>query len=276
MNFGPSSRAWGLAALAGVIAVSTAATAAPSTRTRESYQTIVDRNPFGLKPPPPPVDPEATKPPPPPAPKTDIKLTGITTIGYPKLPKKAYFQTTEQNKKEPSFYALSEGQSKDNIEVLLIDEKRPATVKIKMAGLEQTLTFESHGIKPPASAPPQGIPGAPGLPGLPGAMQPGGGAPGQPPGFPQPAAHPQPVGQPVGQQNGQPNMDSRTIPARPLRAGFDSPTINAGQQQVQAQQQEQQAQNQNLDPAQQIIGMKAQELYNKRRNIPYPPTPPIQ
>src|SRR5262245_33655253 len=44
------------------------------------YEPIVERNPFGLKPPPPP-DPDAGKPPPPPpAPLATVDLTGITSI----------------------------------------------------------------------------------------------------------------------------------------------------------------------------------------------------
>ncbi len=273
MKLGPSNKFWCLAALAGVIG-GTTSHGAPSVRTRDSYQSIVERNPFGLKPPPPPPDPSLSAPPIPPPVKTDISLTGITTIGYPKVPKRAYFQTKEANKKDPNFYALSEGQSKDNIEVLHIDEKRPATVKIRMGGTEQTLTFESNGIKPPASAPMPGAPGAPGLPpnGLPG------GAPGAPPpGFPQPAGqHPQPFNQPGNnQQSGQPNQEPRTIPARPLRAGLENSSLNAGAQTIPGATQDQN-QQQDQDPAVQILNMKAQEQYNKRRNIPFPPSPPLQ
>src|ERR1043166_7471721 len=103
--------------------------AVPSPDLKQNYSTIVERNPFGLRPPPPPPQPAQTNKVAE-VPKTDIFLTGIVTVGYPRIPKRAYMMLKEQNKKDPIYYSLSEGQKRDDIEVLAIDEAAK-TVKIR-------------------------------------------------------------------------------------------------------------------------------------------------
>src|SRR5262245_25439900 len=85
--------------------------AIPATELKATYQPIVDRNPFGLRPPAPaptnnPAAQQKEKP------KTEIFLTGITSgitsVGYPRIPKQVYLMTKEQNKKEPTYYAFTE------------------------------------------------------------------------------------------------------------------------------------------------------------------------
>jgi hypothetical protein len=119
------------------------------------YQAIVERNVFGLKPPPvidtntPIIQPAAK-----------ITLTGITTI----LGKtQALMSVQTAGKPQPEFFMLTEGQRAGEIEVLEIDEKG-GTVKVTNQGIAQTLDFKSDGAKLQAALP--GIP-PPGLPGIP-------------------------------------------------------------------------------------------------------------
>src|SRR5688572_8003492 len=88
--------------------VSATLVAQAESRPMDSYKSIIDRNPFGLKdptPPPPPVTNQApvTK-------KEDFYLTGISTIGNPKRPK-AYLIAKDSSKKEydQKFYNLGIG-----------------------------------------------------------------------------------------------------------------------------------------------------------------------
>ena len=145
--------------------------------TENPYQSIVDRNVFGLRPPPPPPTTEPPKPPIPP-----INLTGITTI----LGKKLAFMTIqlppkpgEPAKPGPTSFMLTEGERDGDIEVVSIDEKA-GSVKVSEFG---TITNVTFGKLPATPAPPSvaaatgGVPGhnplAPGgapqrsIPGLP-------------------------------------------------------------------------------------------------------------
>jgi hypothetical protein len=133
------------------------------------YQSIVDRNVFSLKPPPPPADAaEVNKPA-----VVKITLTGVTTI----LGNKRVLMKTAPPPGKPGqgpaseqSYILTEGQREGDIEVIEIDEKI-GSVKVNNGGTIQTLTFEKDGAKLPVTAPPpaagHGIPGAPAIPGLP-------------------------------------------------------------------------------------------------------------
>jgi hypothetical protein len=107
-----------------------------------NYQVIIDRNPFGLKPAPP---PPTNTPPVVTQPKDEILLTGIASIGSVR----AYFMTKAPQGKEPDYYSLGVDEKKDDLEV----------------------TFASHGPKPPAT-PSAPAPGAqpPGTPRVPGAL----------------------------------------------------------------------------------------------------------
>jgi len=130
------------------------------------YQAIIDRNPFGLKPPPlppePPQPPAAAQ-----APPSALKLSGITTL---LSGKKAMFVLQEPGK--PVVYSdlLREGE-KDraitNLEVLHIDE-RAGTVQVKFGGKDLAMDFKSNGLQIAVgpAAPPPGAPGGPGAPTL--------------------------------------------------------------------------------------------------------------
>jgi hypothetical protein len=156
-----------LACVVGSLAFGPSANAITADTAENPYQSIVDRNVFSLKPPPPPADPsEANKPQ-----ALKITLTGITTI----LGNKRVLMKTapppgkpgEAPKTEQS-YILTEGQREGEIEVISIDEKA-GSVKVSNAGTVQTLTFEKDGAKLPATpAPAAPAPGGPApIPGLP-------------------------------------------------------------------------------------------------------------
>ena len=137
----------------------TAANAATSDSTGSPYQGVVERNVFGLKPPPSPPDPEATKPPPP-----KIFLQGITTFGGIKralLKAQMPAKPGEPPKADQSSFILAEGQRDGDIEVLEIDAKE-GTVKVNDFGTITTLDFEHNGIKTPTAAPGPGAAPQPG------------------------------------------------------------------------------------------------------------------
>lgn len=143
------------------------------------YQAIVDRNVFGLKPAPPPPDPESLKPPPP-----KITLTGIYTMGGTKralMKVQTPAKPPEPAKDVP--LTLSEGQRDGEVEVLEIDTVA-RTVKVKNYGTIVSLDFTNNGAKI-ASGPTPGGPPAPGGPGPglglpPKPFSPGGVSPGVP------------------------------------------------------------------------------------------------
>ena len=275
---------------AGLMIASSNLLAVPATELKENYQSIVERNPFGLKAP---TAPAATNIPPPEVkPKVEVFLTGITSIGYPKLPKQAYFYTREQGKKDITYYAMTEGTGKDGIQVLNIDhEKRK--VRVKMDNAETVLSFETHGVPVQASAGKPGIPGAPGSLPMPGQHQPGV----QP--LPMPGAPPnasvsydangQPVynnaynnagvPQPVNPVNTTLNTGStglRQIPSRRIRGGnqYGSvPTPPAMNQDAMVQQPQ-------VDPAEEYVKAQlinaAQRQEQQPNAIPLPPLPTIE
>jgi len=129
------------------------------------YAPIVERNVFGLKPMPPPVDTSKDAEPPP----SNITLTGIITLGG----KRALMTTPPTGGKPgvpatPESYILKEGERQGSIEVISIDEVN-FVVKVRNAGQEQTLDFKNNGPKLAAGAPAAPPPGAPGTkPGQPG------------------------------------------------------------------------------------------------------------
>ena len=244
-----------------------------STELKENYQSIIERNPFGLHPPPEPKP--ATNTIEKPAPKQKIFLTGITSIGYPRIPKYAYLKTEEEGKKEPNFYSLQEEQSKDGITILQIDDKNKK-VKIRTPDGERVLSFATDGIAAPVGpgAQPGGVPGAIPLPGQPGAM-------------PHPintAATPQPINQNYNAASTQAagnyaaNAMSSRIPSRNVRVrggdnyGSPTPTVNP----IGGTPQHGQQQEQPIDPATQYLMLKAQEQNNIQQGIPTPPIPPLE
>jgi hypothetical protein len=119
------------------------------------YEMIVERNPFGLKPPPPPPDPsEVNKPPP--TPPATVELTGITSI---LSSKRALFEIIPGPGKPMIKPILAEGERIESVEVVSINvDKNEVTVK--NGGLITNLTFKvaKSGPTPPAGAVPGSIP----------------------------------------------------------------------------------------------------------------------
>ena len=152
-----------LTACAFGLAISTHAEARPL----DSYKSIIDRNPFGLKDPvAPPV--KETNPPPTQVKKEDFYLTGISTIGNPKRPK-AYLVAKDASKKEydQKFYNLSIGDKQGDVTLQEIDAKG-RRVKIVYLGEEKWLSMKENGVPAPSGGAPAmaGVPGAPGVPGM--------------------------------------------------------------------------------------------------------------
>jgi hypothetical protein len=109
------------------------------------YALIVERNIFGLNPPPPPVDPNAT----PPEPPVKITPNGIMSLfGQWQV----LFKTSVGGKPGEKSYMLGEGQMDDEIEVVKVDEKN------------SIVTFNNHGVTEKlqlANAPSTTVPGVP-------------------------------------------------------------------------------------------------------------------
>lgn len=115
--------------------------------TKNPYQMIIARNPFGLRA----MNlPETIKlPGPVMTPPREIKLTGITTLAGAA---KAFFQVEDKHAKKTDFPApLAIGESYQEITVLAIDVENN-TVRIKSGDAETTLDFVNHGVKPTISA----------------------------------------------------------------------------------------------------------------------------
>lgn len=131
---------------------------------KAAYQIIVDRNPFGLRPPPPP--PSLTPPEAPPSqPPATFKLIGITSIQSPK--KALILKTESAPNAKPKYLRINEGGRDANVEVLEIDAKG-GTVKIEYAGATTILKFENENVKAAA----MGAPGGPPYAGMPGGVPP--------------------------------------------------------------------------------------------------------
>ncbi|MCX6882806.1 MAG: hypothetical protein NTV12_09935 [Verrucomicrobia bacterium] len=238
-------------ALLGVTLTTLEVSAVATPRTREAYQIISERNPFGLKPPPPPVEAPVAETKLPPPVKVDIFLTGITTVGYP-----------------------SEGQGKDTIEVVEINEKRPASVTIRVAGAEQVLTFETNGIKPPTSGPIG--PGA--ATNSLAAVMPGGGGAGV-------AQFGGGLGQPNNRPSGGPQNASgglrNNIPERMRRSpsegaaallGFQAPSQLGAPSTPPNQPPPPEAE---IDPVDQYLRLKIDETLNRQQGKDFPPIPQL-
>ena len=184
-----------LLALLGVVAAAHADTAG-------DYSVTLERNPFGLKPPPPPPPPPTNAPPETP---TNYKLTGISALFKPT---RVMFVNQLPGKPQPEYITLSEGQRQGSLEVVPggINLRR-GEVKVKISGVESTMSFEKNGIKVAATGPAPGapMPGGmpvpiPGMPQNPNPPKPGGAmtAPGMPGMNNTPPAYVPPVQLPVG------------------------------------------------------------------------------
>lgn len=281
-------------ALLGAAVMSSSLQAVPAANLKENYQSIIERNPFGLKPPAPPAtnNPAESKE----KPKLEVFLTGLTAIDYPRYPKQAYLYTMEQGKKEPTYYAINEGDGKDGIQVLSIDAER-RKVRIRMENKETLLSFDTHGVRvaavpgkpgvpgqPGIPAPGQAVPGAPGAPGVPGqVVQPGAPAPLPAPGSA--AVTYDAAGQPVQDQNAaavsqryglqnQPGTTGnglRQIPSRRVRGG--NPNMNPGIPSPGGGEGIQQPQGEPVDVAEDYLRMHLNRAVREREGVPMPPVP---
>jgi hypothetical protein len=153
------------AALLSALALSAATSWANAETRANPYGPIVERNAFGLKPPPPPQTETPTEPAKPPP---NVKLTGISNL----FQKRALLEITEQQPGAKPGQAptpggnvnrpiLGESEGAFGVEVLAIDLERNI-VKIRNAGTESELTFE---VPKPSGGAVAGAPGqAPGQP----------------------------------------------------------------------------------------------------------------
>jgi len=109
------------------------------------YHGIVERNLFGLNPPPLQPDVEAANRPQP----SKITLTGITTLLGRKLAlmKTPPWAKPGEQAKPEEFFILAVGERQAEIEVLEIDEVA-GTVKVNNAGTVETVSFEKNGVMP--------------------------------------------------------------------------------------------------------------------------------
>ena len=102
------------------------------------YLSVVERNPFGLKDPPPP-PPET--PPQPVVPLAKVALTGIiTTFGPPRV----FVEITEQEPGKPANVKkpiLREGEREGSVEILSIDVANNS-IRIRNGSVETNITFE--------------------------------------------------------------------------------------------------------------------------------------
>ena len=179
---------------------------------KASYQIIVDRNPFGLRPPPPP--PSLTPPEAPPSqPPATFKLVGIMSIQSPKKALILKKETTPNAKDK--YLRIEEGGRDDHVDVLEIDAKN-ATVKIEYAGAVTLLKFEKENVKAAAI----------GAPGGPYAAMPGGVPPPPNPAYGGNPTYPNPAypttATPV------PTLPSRFMGAQPPPAATYNPSAPGG------------------------------------------------
>jgi hypothetical protein len=232
------------------------------------------RNPFGLKPAPPVTAPSLT--PTNPLVKVDLKLAGITVdnsgkrawlVVPPSPGRGATPAVTNQ-----TYFSIAEGGRQGEVEVLAIDPKAN-TVRILNAGAEVTLDFANNGLAaPPPLAGSHG--GAAGLPrviptaGAPAPGMPTPGMPGASPALKSAAFNPGgAMPMPAGYGGaGQGNPVVSAAPADTTIAGRNSPTRN-----VRTSPEAPVA----VDPATQIILMRAQEARERAAGRPFPPLPPM-
>ena len=132
------------------------------------YLSVVDRNPFGLKPPPP--QPPET-PPQPVVPLAKVVLTGVTSVYGPP---RAFVEITEQEPgKTPNIKKLMllAGDREGSIEIISIDVANNS-IRIKNGAIETNVVFEVVKSSVGGGAPgamPTALPMAATQPGHPGA-----------------------------------------------------------------------------------------------------------
>jgi hypothetical protein len=211
-----------------VLAASTLMSAAAWAVIPERYQTIPDRNAFGLNPPAV-VDPGAavTNTPP-----VDVKLTGFAIIAGEK---RAYFFVPAKDPKaQQRYFNMGEGERDGSLEVVSISQAE-GEVRVRNSGVDMVLSLKNNGIKgasvnpnvPIAPHNPPPMPGAPGA--APSAVYNPAAASSVVvnPNAGQEVPQPQPIGnapsQPPGAQPGQDGL--RSIPTRTLRVQPQPPPL---------------------------------------------------
>lgn len=233
------------------------------------YDVIVDRNPFGLKPPPPPPDPsETAAKPPPPAPPATVELTGITSI---LSSKRALLEIVPGPGKPMIKPILGEGERMESVEVVSINvEKNEVT--IRNGTLITNLTFKvakstpSAPPPPPAGVIPPPLPGATPAPaqtsynnnqGGNRSVMVGGGSPVTPANTGAPAYGGVTPG--MGTAGGAPLGNDggfRSIPSRNIRTPAPQSAIPQ------------------MSPEEQVLAIEANEDFNQKSGRRLPPLPP--
>lgn len=221
------------------------------------YQTVVDRNAFGLKP----VPVVSSEPPaPPPPPPNQLKLQGFSNL-FGK--RRVLLKVTEPPKpgqppKEEAL-VLDEGERRGAIEILAIDiEAR--TVKLSNSGQVTNLALVDYIAKTSAPTPGAPVPGA--IPGVPRPQLPM-------PGIPMPQA---PTARPVSSYSSGATLP--TMPSRPMRTGLTT-GMQSGSANFSAANQAQQSP---LSPAEQIVLMEVERERTKAQVEAglMPPLPPTE
>jgi len=218
-------------------------------RADHPYQAIIDRNAFGLRPPPQVVNPIPTNPVVP----VNVKFTGITSNSRGKKAWLMIPAVPGKNTNPQYLNGLAEHEKQGEIEVLEINVKE-SKVKILNAGSLVELNVKDNGLPTPAALPVPGVPlnpyGAPGgalpTPGL----------------VPAPGASPSAIKTagltPSGGDALAARYGARTIPRRNLRT-------EPIEQPVQAP----------VDPVVQRIMMEAQKQQAEAAGKQFPPLPPL-
>jgi hypothetical protein len=218
------------------------------------FQVILDRNPFGLRPPPPPNVVQIAPTSPPPA-QVNVNLSGITEVGGKK---RAWMVIPAGGTRtNTATFSMAVGDPEfEGVKVEHIDMQR-GVVQIRKLGEPATLDFENHGL---AYSGPVAV-NVPGVGGRPGRVP----VPGRPrPGVPTPTAAvrtaiPGSVPSAVNQigANVPGSNNPQVIPARAIRT---SPEVNVDEP---------------VDRAAQALQMKLQEIRARQAGIPFPPMPPV-
>jgi len=239
------------------------------------FQSIVERNVFAIKPPPP-VEEKPVEALPPPPPPTKVVLTGILNILGPP---RALLEVAENepgkqpNTKKP---ILREGEREGAIEVLAIDIVKNI-VRIRNGNIETNLTFEA--LKQTTAPAMAAAPTSPAL-NMPPAIGANTGAI-----LPTPSTTPAAVTT-TSTHNGRRSITLAGAEPQPTAAlggaslGNNANMLAMGNQSYARQPRTvptsaQPPDQAPADPAAQWVQLKAHELDAQKRNVRFPPTPPV-
>lgn len=259
------------------------------------YETIVDRNPFALRPPP--VVTDAPPPGPPPTPPATVEITGITSV-FQKH--KVLLEITPGPGKPVVRRILTEGEREDTVEVVSINVEKNEVV-IRNSGVTTNMSLKKPSAVAAAAAPA----GAPPTPAhMKAGMNPAGL---NPTGVPQANAvfNPANQGSAPGSSRGgaiafgagnnaAAGNSANTFGAQPSNLGggantFGAPNTPTAAAAGTANDPFRQIPSRNIrtqnpqagegggqvDPAAQWLEMKAREIQAQKVGRPAPPTPPI-